>query len=79
MCWNHYIVYYILMYSKVLFVCLQVCLSRMVMESPRYSTAPSKFEMFFAVFSRKTRVLRRKSHREAIWNEIFASYRTRPR
>ena len=39
----------------------------------------SKLEAFFAAFSRKTRVLRRKSHREAIWNGIFASYSTRPR
>ncbi len=43
-------------------------------EKPVTVQTGTKLEAFFAAFSRKTRVLRRKSHREAIWNGIFASY-----
>ncbi len=37
-------------------------------EKPVTVQTGSKLEAFFAAFSRKTRVLRRKSHREAIWD-----------
>ena len=43
-------------------------------EKPVTVQTGTKLEAFFAAFSRKTRVLRRKSHREAIWNGIFASW-----
>ena len=41
-------------------------------EKPVTVQTGTKLEAFFAAFSRKTRVLRRKSHREAIWNGIFS-------